>query len=447
MKITHFSNSFISVSAQGECLVCDPWMGKANSGGWQSFPEFSLDALAEHLKDARWIYLSHLHDDHFNIDTLTSCGLLNREFIIKRFAAPIFRERLKRLGITRIHEIDPFTVQRFGPFDLSIFPQMTSNSSALRDDVNYDLDTSIAIRADGVVFFNQVDNPLSLVDLVHINEYIVEHLGPIDIASIMSGAASEYPHLFLGIDQKSEKLRIVKHALEDLGSWLDLLRPRYFFPAGGTYLIPGWMSIYNDNVAQPTFAEIELFIKLNGLSALPLALEGGGYLEMSAAKSEVRVGLDLPCVETNRECAIEMHRRDRYLYETLDSPSWPNLIMMLDAARDNWIRIVTKSNFKIHQSIRFEIYTQLVLRDEVPDPSFRAGSYQIFEAVDEQAGELIIHIDQRAILGCVTRRLIWNGVLGSLCLYERRPNRHYPTDFFSLNFVILTRDQITTFCS
>lgn len=446
MKITHFSNSFISVSAEGECLVCDPWMGKANSGGWQSFPEFSLDALAEHLKDARWIYLSHLHEDHFNIDTLTACGLLNREFIIKRFAAPIFRERLKRLGITRVHEIDPYTVQRFGPFDLSIFPQMTSNSSALPDDVNYDLDTSIAIRAGGVVFFNQVDNPLSLVDLARINEYTVENLGPIDIACIMSGAASEYPHLFLGIDQAGEKRRLVKRSLEDLGRWLSLLRPKYYFPAGGTYLIPGWMSIYNNNIAQPTFEEIALFIKLNDFSLLPLALEGGKFLEISAEDPDFRVGLDLSCLEKNRDRAIEMHSNDRYLYEQLDSPSWANLNTMLDAARENWSRIVTKNSVTIHQSIRFEIYDHLTVCGSVPDPSFRLGSYQIFEAVDEQAGELIIHIDQRAVLGCITRRLIWNGVLGSLCLYERHPNHHFPADFFSLNFVTLTSEQISTFC-
>ncbi len=131
MKITHFSNSFISVSAQGDRIVCDPWIGKANASGWQSFPEFSLTAMREQLADVKWVYLSHLHDDHFHPETLKSCGLLDREFIIKRFKSPVLRERLKRLGVTRIHEVEPFTVQQFGTFELSIFPQMTSNSSGL----------------------------------------------------------------------------------------------------------------------------------------------------------------------------------------------------------------------------------------------------------------------------------------------------------------------------
>lgn len=441
MKITHYNNSFISVASQGARIVYDPWAGKANASGWQSFPEFSSQELTEHLADVRWVYLSHLHDDHFHPGTLEACGLLDREFIIKRFQSPILRERLKRLGVTRIHEVEPFTVNSFGPFDLTIFPQMTSNSSALEDDVNFDLDTSIAIKADGVVFFNQVDNPLSLKDLTLINEHIAQHLGAIDVTCIMSGAASEYPHLFLGIDQASEKRRIIERSLMDLGERLSLLKPKYFFPAGGTYLIPGWMSVYNDNIAQPDFAEISSFIAAAGLPVRPLALEGGHFLAVSSTSSEAQIGLDQCPIETDRQVAIDMHRNDGYFYEDVSVPPWPSLVVMLDAARDNWEQKVSKDGIKIRQSIRFNIYQKLSVNGRVPDVSQGVNSYQLFRAAETDAGELIIHIDQRALFGCLTRHLVWNGVLGSLCLYERRPNVHYPTVVFSLNFLTLTVEQ------
>jgi L-ascorbate metabolism protein UlaG (beta-lactamase superfamily) len=442
MKITHYNNSFISVASQGERMVCDPWVGKANASGWQSFPEFSAKALAVHLADVRWVYLSHLHDDHFHPDTLKSCELLDREFIIKRFQSPVLRERLKRLGVTRIHEVEPFTVNRFGPFDVTIFPQMTSNSSALADDVNYDLDTSIAIKTEGVVFFNQVDNPLSLKDLALIRDHVVEHLGPIDVSCIMSGAASEYPHLFLGIDQASEKRRIVDRSLVDLGEWLSLLKPKYFFPAGGTYLIPGWMSVYNDNIAQPDFVGISSFIAGAGLPVRPFSLEGGHFLELTSTSPEVQMGLDLTPIETDRQAAIEMHRQDGYLHDDMSVPHWPTLALLLDAARENWQQKVSKDGLKIRQSIRFDIYPKLSLSGEAPDISVGVNRYQLFNTAETDTGELIIHIDQRALYGCLTRRLVWNGVLGSLCLYERKPNCHYPTDLFSCNFLALSNEQI-----
>jgi len=442
MKITHFNNSFISVSSQGQRIVCDPWAGKANASGWQSFPEFSCSALKENLADVRWVYLSHLHDDHFHPETLTSTGLLEREFIIKRFQSPVLRERLKQLGVTRIHEVDPFTVQQFGPFELSIFPQMTSNSSGLVDEINYDLDTSIAIKAGGSVFFNQVDNPLSLKDLERIQAHIAEHLGSIDVACLMSGAASEYPHLFLDIDQPSEKRRIVDRSLTDLGDWLSVLKPKYFFPAGGTYLIPGWMSVFNENIAQPDFAEISRHIAESNKVVQSHLLEGGNFIEINAGQKFARTGVALLPIQANREMAVDIHRQDSYGYEVFEPPPWLSLLTLMDAARDNWTKKVNEHGLTIHQAIRFDIYHQLRLKTGEPDVSQRLGSYQLNQPTASDAGSLVVHIDQRALFGCLTRRLIWNGVLGALCIYARAPNRHYPTDFFSLNFLALTNEQL-----
>ena len=441
MKITHFSNSFITVSSQGECIVCDPWVGKANASGWQSFPEFSALTLREHLADVRWVYLSHLHDDHFHPDTLKSCGLLDREFIIKRFQSPVLRERLKRLGITRIHEVDPFTVQRFGPFELSIFPQMTSNLSGLDDEVNYDLDTSVAFRANGKVFFNQVDNPLSVEDLTQLRDWMVKKFGYIDIACLMSGAASEYPYLFLGIDQASEKRRIVDNALNKLTIWLRLLAPSYYFPAGGTYLTPGWLSTYSENVAQPTFQEISESIKQKLPEVQPLALEGGYSIDMSIGRPEVSAQPELMPIEADLQTAIRSHSGDPYDYEVLVAPSYAGLVEMLETARENWLKKIIGDALHIMQSIRFEIYSELIGKGAKPDSAHLLGNFQLFQTSDKEAGDLIIHIDQRALYGCVSRRFVWNGVLGSLCLYERRPNRHYPTDFFSINFFTLPHGQ------
>ncbi|CAM8651075.1 hypothetical protein MCEMIE11_01601 [Burkholderiales bacterium] len=424
--------------------MCDPWIGKANTGGWQSFPEFPVDQLARHLSDARWVYLSHLHDDHFHPETLKSLNLLDREFILKRFPAPVMRERLNKLGVTRIREFDPFTINQVGSFDIAIFPQMTSNSSGLDDAVNYDLDTSIVLKADGEVFFNQVDNPLSTVDLEEVRNWILRSLGPIDICCLMSGAASEYPHLFLGIDQVSEKRRIVDESLTKLVRWLELLAPKYYFPAGGTYLIPGWLSRFGENVAQPEFHEIRQLIENLKLEVRPLKLEGGFSIDVSTHK---QFDPDVSPIEPDLETAIRMHRSDPYDYETVIPPQFTRIIEILATARENWLRKIQEAELHVSQSIRFEIYNELALREDGPDEERRLGSYQLFETSNKEAGNLIIHIDQRALYGCLTRRFVWNGVLGSLCLFERKPNRHFPTDFFSLNFLTLTHDQKKAFSS
>jgi hypothetical protein len=115
---------------------------------------------------------------------------------------------------------------------------------------------------------------------------------------------------------------------------------------------------------------------------------------------------------------------------------------MLDAARDNWERKTSKDGIRIRQSIRFDIYPKLCLNGGVPDVSCGVDQYQLFCATETDTGDLIIHIDQRALFGCLSRRLVWNGVLGTQCLYERRPNVHYPSDIFSINFLTLSGLQI-----
>lgn len=440
MKITHFSNSFISVTSQGTSLVCDPWSGKANGGGWQSFPEFQTDSLRQHLAGARYIYLSHLHDDHFHPDTLRALGLLDREFIIKRFQAPVMRERLRRMGVDRIYELEPFECRRFGPFDLSIIPQMTSTSSGLTDDVRYDLDTSIAIKADNKVFFNQVDNPLSFEDLKVVNFHVTQHLGPIDVVCAMSGAASEYPHLFIGIDGRAEKRRIIERALTDLVAWLGLLKPTFFFPAGGTYLIPGWMSCFNDGIAQPDFGQVIRAIEEARLPIKALWLEGGGYIDLEVDGS-ARSGVEIEPIDNQRDSTIARHREDRYTYEDIALPNGRHLEWTLETARENWRRKLDSDDIRLHQSIIFKIHAPL--RPNSPHSGGEGGidTFELYRAQDPETGELVVHIDRRALFGCLTRQLIWNGVLGALCLFERRPNVHHPTDVFSLNFLVLTDEQ------
>jgi len=433
MKITHFNNSFISVHSGENGIAFDPWVGKANASGWQSYPEFSYESIRQHLAEIRWIYISHLHDDHFHAETLTKCGLLDREFIIKRFSSPVLKERLLRLGVKQIHEVDPFGL-----------PQMSSNSSNLQDDVSYDLDTSVVVKAEDVVFFNQVDNPMSMKDLFDVHGYIVRNFGEVDVACIMSGAASEYPHLFLDIDHLAEKRSIVQRALFDLSEWLKLLSPRYYFPAGGTYLIPGWMSQFNSNIAQPSFSEIQEYLSLKNPDVQSVFLEGGGYIDVYEGGAEALCGKALLPVTENRQAAIDTHRMDLYSYEEINSPDWSVLLPLLDLARKNWSDRVQEQKLRISQSIRFDIYLGLAVDGEGVDLTRLINKYQLYHVDDTcaNAGDLVVHIDVRALFGCVTRQLVWNGVLGALCLYERNPNRHYPTDFFSLNFWTLSFAQM-----
>ena len=139
------------------------------------------------------------------------------------------------------------------------------------------------------------------------------------------------------------------------------LTPKFFFPAGGTYLIPGWMSIYNNNIAQPNFNDISHAIKMAGLSVKPCALEGGKFLDLISTTSS-SMGLALTPLQESIGEAINSHSDDEYSYVNTAPPPIERLLEVLNLARTNWRNKVDEDSIEIRQSIVLEIYKDLKLK-------------------------------------------------------------------------------------
>ena len=99
--------------------------------------------------------------------------------------------------------------------------------------------------------------------------------GKIDVACICVGAASEYPQCFPDIDRQYEKNRIIDSSLKNFSDRLCILENNYYFPAGGTYIIPGKFSSLNDYVAQPSFNQ--------------LGTEGNNHLDSEETHSDIGI--------------------------------------------------------------------------------------------------------------------------------------------------------------
>lgn len=439
MKITHFNNSFILVENNEKSIIFDPWIGKANNGGWQSFPNFELNELSTLLKDAEWIYISHLHSDHFNPHALKSLNLIDRKFIIKKYIQSTLKSRLIEIGVTKIVELEPLSIHGFGPFELSILPQMSSNSAGLADQIQYDLDTSIVIKSNGVVFFNQVDNPYSVTDICVIKDFISKSFGPIDIACSLTGAASEYPQNFININKNQEKSLIIEKYLNFTIEKLHILKPKYFFPAGGTYIIPGKLAILNKYIAQPDFNTLLEKINSTDINSTPVDLEGGKFISIKNSNKEFIIGIDLQPLKISKEDAIALHKIDHYEEDSIEEVNTERFKKNLILARFNWMESLSKLKLKINQSIVFIIYSESIIKDGTFDNKYYLDEFVLHDPKPNLHGSLRIHIDQKLMYGSLINGRLLSGVL---CLYERDPNIFYPTDFFSLNFFKLRKDEL-----
>src|SRR3990167_7165681 len=144
MQITHFCNSFISVSKGKTLLMCDPWIGTANHGGWMSYPITSnIDNIFMHYHPTH-IYISHLHTDHFCEQLLNKISDKQLPIIIKYFCDRRLLKKLNILGFKNVIEMPPWEVLKLGnDFEITIIPADVTNADGLADEISYDLDTSI----------------------------------------------------------------------------------------------------------------------------------------------------------------------------------------------------------------------------------------------------------------------------------------------------------------
>ena len=432
MKIYHFSNSFIKVVTLDSVLVCDPWVGSGNHGGWHSTPEYDRQELINEMADASHVYISHLHSDHFDPEFLVESGLIKKVLVIKKFGYPTMRKRLELLGADKVIEIDGLT-----DFNLSaetritIVPQMSSNSAGEDDPVNFDLDTSIIVHDNTCTFFNQVDNPLSASDFSVVADYIQNTYGNLDIACYACGAASEYPQCFVNIDRMREKKKIVRNSLDKLSECLSSMSPTYFFMAGGAYFIPGKFHRLNAFIAQPELSEVRMIEMYKSKF-----LEPQGGQEIDINKEKVSIDSYLLPTTNDAQTSIENHKSDIYQYEDISLPSQEDILQLFNAAHINYskkldqlkITLRRKIIFRVQKSLEIDEYLQVV-----------SNELQCLEVNSDFLGQqvLVIHIDARALWGCLTRKLIWNQVLsGSLCMYERSPNEYEPETLFGLNFLV-----------
>jgi len=442
MKITHYCNSFISVDFPNSKIACDPWMGTTRDNAWISYPindESVLDKI-----NPNYIYISHLHPDHFDPKALKKFHNKDSKIIIKKFSDGRLKKRINNLGYKNILECNPWEEYVINKdFSVVIVPQMSSNTDSLPEDINYDLDTSILIisKSNSKIFYNNVDNPTSNEDMKKLNDFAVKKLnGKINVACLPVGAASEYPQCFLGIDREKEKEKIIDKSHINLKKKLTTLNPDLFFPAGGTYFIYGKFSKLNKYIAQPHLNDTIDLVKKE-LKIDSCIIEGGKsiiYKNNNWEFFDEKLNINL---FLSKEDCIKKKGEMLYQYEISDDKK--NLELLdnyFNIAKENYIKAMKTKFVNIKWIIKFYVYKNIDLKQngDLDEKNVPLKTYEISSSnkTDSSEQTLKCHLDHSLFESLLTKKTIWNVALsGSLILFERKPNKFIPNVTFSLNYL------------
>ncbi|QSB13500.1 MBL fold metallo-hydrolase [Natronosporangium hydrolyticum] len=176
MRLTGTGHASMRIDTDAGSILCDPWVNPAFFASWFPFPDNSqLDW--ETLGDVDYLYVSHLHRDHFDADHLRRFISKRATVLLPEYPTSELEDELRELGFTqfiRTRSNEP--VELDGGLTVMIQALTSPTDGPIGD-------SSLWVEHNGVRFLNQNDaRPTDLSEfakLGHVHAHLLQFSGAI----------------------------------------------------------------------------------------------------------------------------------------------------------------------------------------------------------------------------------------------------------------------------
>jgi len=225
VKVTSVGHAGFYIEANGATILCDPWVNPAYYASWFPFPDNSqLDW--KHLGACDYLYVSHLHKDHFDPRNLVENVSKDTTVLLPDYPVPDLKHELERLGFTKFLETDDSTKYRIpapdGDLEIMII--------ALRAPADGPIGDSGLVVSDGrTVAFNMNDS--RPVDL----DVLDEEFGPVDVFMVQYSGAIWYPMVYDMPQRAKDAFAIQKRQrqMDRCRQYINQVEPAWVVPSAG----------------------------------------------------------------------------------------------------------------------------------------------------------------------------------------------------------------------
>ena len=254
MKLTFFQSSAVMIETKGVKILCDPWLVDGELyGSWNHYPP--IDFQPQNFNDVDFIYLSHIHQDHFSKKSLSK---LNKDIpvIIHNYENKILRENIKEMGF-KVNELNHndrthlknqvfINILAADNCDPSICYKYFGCAPLESKYGSTSIDTMSVIDDQDNVLVNTNDCPFELSFTAATT--LKEKYSKIDMLLVGYTSASAYPQCFTLSEAEKirEKERMQQDFLKKAENYVNLFEPNYFMPFAGRYTLAGKLAPLND---------------------------------------------------------------------------------------------------------------------------------------------------------------------------------------------------------
>jgi UDP-MurNAc hydroxylase len=441
LKVTYLQNAAVTIENSGEKILCDPWLiPGCYYGAWHHYPKFNF--IGKEFDDIDYIYISHIHPDHFDIKTMEK---LKKDIpvLIHEFPQKFLKANIEKLGF-KVEELAHNKRTNLGKTWINILaaddcnPEICSRSFGCSFEFNKfgtnQIDTLSVIDNDEQVIVNSNDCPWEIGATTA--KKIKEQYDKIDLLLVGYTGASDYPSCYdLPIDEKEKEAEKKKlKRLRDAESYINMFNPKFYMPFAGRYVLGGKLTSLMKYKGESTQDEgiNYLLQKINQDQNMGIALNIKSYFDL-----DTKLVSD-PYVPENKQ------EREEYIqnvlsklkldYEYEEYPKIESILELIPKAYDRFEQHRKMINYSVNTSILIELDNENMLLVSVNGNGFKIIKRT---EINNYSKYLYLSLDTRLLYKILqnSKKAHWNNAeIGCHILWKRTPNEYDRALMYCLNF-------------
>ncbi len=441
MKITNIASSTVIISSNGYNILCDPWLFDGEYyGSWFHYPP--LDVRENVFKSIDYIYLSHIHPDHFSRKTFS---YLDKKIpvLIHKYNSPFLKRNLELMGFNVV-EIDNGSRFSFNErFFIEIYAADNCNPELCGKFFGCGMVESTfgSTQIDSLALFcdreytvlNLNDCPFELAKGTV--EVVKKNYNKIDFLLVGYAGAGPFPQCFNlpTEDLRSAVISKQKSFIRQSKDFIDLVEPLYYMPFAGTYVLGGKLTVANVNRGVPDIFEATLAIdEMISSGSKSVLLNAYEYFDLSNSKcsSDYR-----PTDQLEREEYINEYLSHKIFdYEIDEKPNLSDFIELIPGAHDRFKRKVQEIRYSSDTLVLIDLVDNYYLVLNMRDLDYRIERNFDFKLLNF----LRLSLDSRLLLRVLKgpRFAHWNNAsIGSHINFDRSSSIYDRGLHYCLNFL------------
>lgn len=440
MRLTYIYNAGVLIEHQKTKVLCDPWLSDGiYYGSWYPYPP--LKVAPKDFFDVNYIYISHIHPDHLDTETLKHFPK-EIPILICNYAHKFVYQILSKLGFKKIIELSQKVPMALGnDFQIEIIaadfcdPMRCQKHFACAP-LSYNgskteqIDSLAVFKAQDKTLVNLNDVPYAMAQSAL--NYIQEQYPVIDCALVGYSGAGPYPQCF---DHFSNEDKLIKAALKrqqfilQAVAFIKQLKPKFFIPFAGQYLLGGSLSHLNSFRGVPHLEELpnlfEFHLQKNQLESRLILLNSMEHFDLENERSSKP--FEAPSADEREDYITHDLSKRSFSYEQTVFDE-VELQANIQSAYDHLLKYYTHWNYKPEQNI----YIDFGKSSYLCLPKDLSGTCYT-QQLEEPYVKVVL--DKKLFYLILNKKAHWNNAeIGSHLRFERKPDHYDRSLYFTLSY-------------